>query len=123
MHDSSLVIASAARSSYSLRPMQPIAVTLLWIFIALMVAGGLVGFLKAKSKASLFASVGSAIPLALVALGRLPGSVAVGVLIVLQAVFFMRLRKTGKFMPSGMLLGLSILMEAAMIYFVFIAKA
>jgi uncharacterized membrane protein (UPF0136 family) len=102
--------------------MHPMAVNLLWIFIALLVAGGLAGFLKAKSKASLIASIGSAIPLALVALGRLPGSVAVGVLIVLQVVFFMRLRKTGKFMPSGMLLGLSVLMEAAMFYFVFIAK-
>jgi hypothetical protein len=49
--------------------------------------------------------------------------VAIGVLLVLQAVFFMRLRKTGKFMPSGLLLGLSVLMEAAMIYFVFIAKS
>lgn len=116
------MIASAASSPYSLRPMHPMAVNLLWIFITLLVAGGLMGFLKAKSKASLIASIGSAIPLAFVALGRLPGSVAVGVLIVLQAVFFMRLRKTGKFMPSGMLLGLSVLMEAAMIYFVFIAK-
>lgn len=99
------------------------AVILLWIFIALLVAGGLMGFLKAKSKASLIASMGSAIPLALVALGQWPGTVAVGVLIVLQAVFFIRLRKTGKFMPSGMLLGVSVLMEAVMIYFVFIAKA
>ena len=102
--------------------MHPIAVVLLWIFIALLVVGGLMGFLKARSKASLIASVGSAIPLALVALGHLPGTVALGVLIVLQAVFFMRLRKTGKFMPSGLLLGLSVLMEAAMVYFVFIAK-
>lgn len=117
-----MVIASAARSPYSLRPMHPIAVVLLWIFIALLVVGGLMGFLKARSKASLIASVGSAIPLALVALGHLPGTVALGVLIVLQAVFFMRLRKTGKFMPSGLLLGLSVLMEAAMVYFVFIAK-
>ncbi len=117
-----MVIALAARSPYSLRPMHPIAVALLWIFIALLVAGGLMGFLKARSKASLIASVGSAIPLALVALGRLPGTVAVGVLIVLQAVFFMRLRKTGKFMPSGLLLGLSVLMEVAMVYFVFVAK-
>ncbi len=98
------------------------AVILLWVFIALLVAGGLMGFLKAKSKASLIASMGSAVPLALVALGQLPGTVAVGVLIVLQAVFFIRLRKTGKFMPSGMLLGVSVLMEAAMVYFVFIAK-
>jgi uncharacterized membrane protein (UPF0136 family) len=103
--------------------MHPMAVILLWIFIALLVAGGLMGFLKAKSKASLIASMGSAIPLALVALGQWPGTVAVGVLIVLQAVFFIRLRKTGKFMPSGMILGVSVLMEAVMIYFVFIAKA
>ena len=102
--------------------MHPMAVILLWIFIALLVAGGLMGFLKAKSKVSLIASMGSAIPLALVALGQWPGTVAVGVLIVLQAVFFIRLRKTGKFMPSGMLLGVSVLMEAAMVYFVFIAK-
>lgn len=80
------MIASTACSPYSLRPMHSMAVILLWIFIALLVAGGLMGFLKAKSKASLIASMGSAIPLALVALGQWPGTVAVGVLIVLQAV-------------------------------------
>ena len=117
------MIATPSGSRYLLRPMHPIAVILLWVFIVLLVVGGFAGFLKARSKASLIASVGSAIPLALVALGRLPGTVAIGVLIVLQAVFFLRLRKTGKFMPSGLLLGLSVLMEAAMIYFVFIAKA
>lgn len=118
-----MVIATPSRFRYSLLPMHPIAVNLLWVFIVLLVSGGFMGFLKARSKASLIASVGSAIPLTLVALGRLPGTVAIGVLLVLQAVFFMRLRKTGKFMPSGLLLGLSVLMEAAMIYFVFIAKS
>lgn len=103
--------------------MHGIAVTALWIFIALLVAGGLVGFLKARSKASLIASLGSAIPLTLVALGHLPGVVAIGVLALLQAVFFMRLRKTGKFMPSGLLLGLSVVMEAILLYFVFIARS
>lgn len=102
--------------------MHGIAVNALWIFIALLVAGGLVGFLKARSKASLIASLGSAVPLTLVALGHLPGVVAIGVLALLQAVFFVRLRKTGKFMPSGLLLGLSVVMEAILLYFVFIAR-
>jgi uncharacterized membrane protein (UPF0136 family) len=117
-----LVIASASASAYFLPAMHPIAVSLLWVFIAVLVAGGLMGFLKAKSKASLIASIGSALPLVLVALGVLPGVVAVGVFILLQALFFVRFRKSGRFMPSGMLLGLSVLMEAVMVYFVFIAK-
>ena len=43
--------------------------TVLWVYIVLLVAGGLVGFLKAGSKASLIASVSFAAALILCAIG------------------------------------------------------
>ena len=45
--------------------------TVLWIYIAFLVLGGLMGFLKAKSKMSLIMSLAFAIPLALCALNVL----------------------------------------------------
>ncbi len=80
-----------------------------WAFSALLIVGGVVGFLKARSKASLIASVGSAIPLALAAAGILPFWVVPLVLGSLMVIFAKRLATTRKFMPSGMLLIVTVL--------------
>src|SRR6187399_921168 len=77
---------------------------IVWIYVVLLVVGGFVGFLKAGSKVSLIASVASAIPLALTAAGVLPFPVAPVVLGLLVVQFIIRLAKTKRFMPSGMLL-------------------
>jgi uncharacterized membrane protein (UPF0136 family) len=87
--------------------------TVLWVYIILLLVGGLIGFLKAKSKVSLIAS---SIFAALLVLTTLPGlfqpKAALGIsnviMVVIFLVFAMRLAKTKKFMPSGMLLILTI---------------
>jgi uncharacterized membrane protein (UPF0136 family) len=80
------------------------------LVLAVLVAiGGMIGFLKAQSKASLISGVisGGFLATAYSIAGRnaqqgmIFGAV---VCAVLCAVFGVRLRKTGKFMPAGMLL-------------------
>ena len=81
----------------------------LWVYVALLVAGGVMGFVKAGSKASLISSVVFAIPLALRAAGvlRVP-FLAEGVIGFLLVFFGMRLAKGGKFMPAGLMVILSV---------------
>ena len=80
----------------------------LWVYIAMLVAGGLMGFIKAGSKASLIASVGFAIPLTLAALAMVPAIVA-DVCLGILLVFFGKKYLTGKkFMPSGLMSILSV---------------
>ena len=82
---------------------------LLWIYIVLLVAGGMIGFLKAGSKASIIASVSFAAVLALCNLGIIfQRSVADVVLVILLIFFGMRLAKSKKFMPNGMMLVLTL---------------
>lgn len=84
-------------------------VTVLWIYIVLLVVGGLIGFLKAGSKVSLTTS---AISAALLVLAAIPGlfeprvrsALADIIMAALLVVFALRLAKTKKFMPSGLLL-------------------
>lgn len=69
----------------TLRVMTPNIV--LWIYIALLVAGGLMGFLKAKSKMSLIMSLAFALPLTLCALDILKVSYLADALIGVLLVF------------------------------------
>lgn len=80
--------------------------TVLWIYILLLIVGGLMGFIKGKSKISLITSLIFAALLSLCAkhfleVVNLPlPEILLGVLLV---VFGIRLAKTKKFMPSGLM--------------------
>jgi len=87
--------------------------TILWIYIVLLIVGGLIGFLKAGSKVSLIMSAVSAAILAIASIPSLfqPGVRQVlidTVLALLLVVFAIRLTKTKKFMPSGLMLVLTL---------------
>jgi uncharacterized membrane protein (UPF0136 family) len=85
--------------------MHPLAEKILWIYIVLLVVGGLIGFFKAKSKVSLIMSVTFAALLVLCALGIIFQPYVADILLAaLLIVFALRLGKTKKFMPSGMML-------------------
>ena len=84
---------------------------ILWIYIVLLVLGGLMGFIKAKSKPSLIASVAFAVALSACQLvGRLGELHGPDILLVLLLIVFaMRLAKTRKFVPSGLMIVLTAL--------------
>jgi uncharacterized membrane protein (UPF0136 family) len=83
--------------------------TILWIYIVLLVVGGLVGFLKAKSKASLITSVSFAAILSLCAAGVIFQPYMVEIILAVLLVFFgWRLTKSKKFMPNGLMVILTI---------------
>jgi uncharacterized membrane protein (UPF0136 family) len=85
--------------------------TILWIYIVLLLLGGLMGFLKAKSKASLITSTAFAVILILCVMNLGPFRVehSFWVLLVLLLFFTWRLIKSKKFMPSGLMFLLTIL--------------
>ena len=84
--------------------------TVLWIYIVLLVIGGLIGFLKAKSRVSLIMSVAFAAALSLCAAGIIFQRYVADILLVaLIVVFTMRLLKTKKFMPAGMMMIITII--------------
>jgi uncharacterized membrane protein (UPF0136 family) len=83
--------------------------TVLWSYIVLLIAGGLFGFFKAKSKPSLIASVVFGAALILCAVGFIFQPYVADILLaVLLVVFGIRLSKTKKFMPSGLMLVLTL---------------
>jgi uncharacterized membrane protein (UPF0136 family) len=80
-----------------------------WVYIILLLSGGLWGYYKAKSKVSLISSAAFAAVLAVLAVpGIFERKFALGATNVLLAallvVFTIRLVKTKKFMPSGLML-------------------
>lgn len=81
----------------------------LWVYIVLLVVGGLIGFLKAKSKASLITAVSAAALLTLAARGIIFQPYMVDIILaVLLVLFGWRLTQSKKFMPSGLMLLLTV---------------
>jgi len=79
-------------------------ITVLWVYIVLLVAGGTVGFVKAQSKMSLLMSVGFAALLTLCAVKIIPDPMIADIILVVLLIFFgMRVAKSKKFMPMGMM--------------------
>ena len=93
--------------------MHNFANTVLWVYIVLLLVGGLIGFFKAKSKVSLISSSVFAAVLVLTQAGIFKPSLSLILVNVLLAallvVFAIRLAKTKKFMPGGLMLGLTVL--------------
>ena len=92
--------------------------TVLWIYIVLLLVGGLFGFLKAGSKVSLITSSVSAVLLMLTTLRSVfqPAfrqTAAEIIMAALVVVFTIRLAKTKKFMPSGLMFALTVAALAA----------
>jgi uncharacterized membrane protein (UPF0136 family) len=86
----------------------------LLVLAVLVCGGGLAGFLKAKSKASLISGIISAALLACaysVASRNLQQGLIFGTVIsgLLCVIFGIRLAKTRKFMPAGMMLALCLI--------------
>ena len=83
---------------------------ILWVYIVLLVIGGLIGYLKGKSKVSLIMSAAFAAALSLCAAGIVFKDYMADILLALLIVVFaMRVVKTKKFMPGGLMLVITIL--------------
>lgn len=99
--------------------MNDFTVKVLWIYIVLLLIGGLIGFFKAKSKVSLVTSAVFAAILILTTLRSVfqPGfalGLANVTLVVLLLVFALRLGKTKKIMPSGLILAATVVVLAVL---------
>lgn|SRR5262245_47194677 len=93
----------------------------LLVYALLMLVGGFIGYKAAGSSASLWAGAGSAAVLAAAwLLSRSAPAVGFGLgavtSLALVVVFGMRLAKTGKMMPSGMLLAVSVVSFLVLAY-------
>jgi uncharacterized membrane protein (UPF0136 family) len=84
-----------------------------WCYIVLLLIGGLIGFFKAHSKISLITSAVAAALLVLTQLRNVfaptfSHNLANVILAMLLVVFAIRLAKTKKFIPSGLMLVLTV---------------
>ncbi|HCF26964.1 MAG TPA: hypothetical protein DEV81_07085 [Cyanobacteria bacterium UBA11049] len=79
----------------------------------LAIVGGIIGYVQAKSKASLISGIVSGLLLIIAGVVQLQGQglgliLAIVVTIALIIVFAMRLAKTRKFMPAGLMTALGV---------------
>ena len=76
---------------------------ILWVYVALLLGGGLAGYMLRKSQVSLITSLLFAAGLSYCAWTEPGSNLSLGLLAALLLVFAIRLLKTRKWMPSGLL--------------------
>ena len=82
---------------------------ILWGYSILLVAGGLMGYLKAKSRISLMTSLAFAVVLCLTAMDVITWEYMDDAVLLFLLLFFgSRFAKTRKFMPGGLMAILSV---------------
>ncbi|HWF17633.1 MAG TPA: TMEM14 family protein [Verrucomicrobiae bacterium] len=82
----------------------PTPLVVLWVYIVLLFAGGLMGFLKAGSKMSLLMATAFAVVLILCATRVITEPRAPDYIMVFLFIFFaVRLTQSKKFMPNGLM--------------------
>jgi len=92
----------------------------IWIYVALLIVGGLMGFIKGKSRISLTSSLIFAVILALVALGKITPSYIAEIVVGFLFVFFgARFIRSKKVMPAGMMTVVSLVV----LILLFVAKS
>jgi uncharacterized membrane protein (UPF0136 family) len=91
------------------------AAIIVWVYGALVLAGGVMGWVKARSKPSLIAGV--AFGAALIATGWCPYArwVGAGLAAALGIIMGVRFAKTKKFMPAGLTFVLSGIVLVALV--------
>jgi len=87
--------------------------TVLWVYVVLLLIGGLIGFFKGKSRVSLIMSAAFAVLLILCGISgvldvNFRRNFANFLMAALVIVFALRLAKTKKFMPAGFMLAATI---------------
>lgn len=98
--------------------MMQTAAIIVWVYGALVLAGGVMGWVKAKSTASLISGVifGVALILTGFALDNPTGQwIAVGLAALLGIIMGARFAKSRKFMPAGMIAILSLVVLVALL--------
>lgn len=101
---------------------------LILVYALLVTIGGIIGYVKAKSNQSLVSGLGSGIALAIAwyislqnpAIGLVLATV---IALALLIVFALRLQATGKFMPAGLLAGLSLVASVVFAIALFLPPA
>lgn len=82
---------------------------MLWIYIVLLFVGGMLGYMLARSKVSIVMASAFALALVLCAVRVLPFGVSTWLMGALLVVFAIRLASTRRFMPSGLMLVITVL--------------
>jgi len=99
----------------------------LLILSVFVLIGGIIGYKQAKSKASLIAGVLSAVALGAafaISLTNEQTGVIMGAVIstLLEVIFAIRLFKTKKFMPGGMMLSLCFVVQVILVHHLIMVK-